>query len=117
MKIREMKDLLNATVLYGDDFLDTEVLSGFCCDMMSDVLARAGDEPVLITGLCNPQVIRTAEMMDIACIIFIRGKHPDDNMMRLATERQLPILCTRYRAFTTCGILYKNGLRGGEHIA
>ena len=79
MKIREIKDLLDATLLAGEDSLDHEVASACCSDMMSDVLAYVKDQGVLITGLVNSQVIRTANMMDMVCIVFARGKVPTED--------------------------------------
>ena len=76
MTVRDVKDVLGARVLAGEEFLDREVKSACGSDMMSDVLAFSKDHSVLLTGLCNPQVIRTAEMLDIVCIIFVRGKKP-----------------------------------------
>ena len=81
--------------------------------MMSDVLAYVKDQAVLLTGLNNPQVVRTAEMMDMKCIIFVRGKLPDENMLALARGKSISILTTDHYMFTACGILYENGLRGG----
>lgn len=82
-------------------------------DMMSDVLAYVKDQSALITGLTNPQVVRTAEMMDMICIIFVRGKHADDTIVNLAAQRNIAILQTPYSMFTACGMLYQHGLRGG----
>ena len=113
MKIEEIKTLLGAKVLFGQELLDKDAEFVFSSDMMSDVLAYAEDQSVLITGLCNPQVVRTAEMLDIVCIIFVRGKKPDDHMLHLAQEKGIVILGTSHFMFTTCGILYSNGLRGG----
>ncbi|MEF9839694.1 MAG: DRTGG domain-containing protein, partial [Lachnospiraceae bacterium] len=70
-------------------------------------------QSVLITGLCNPQVIRTAEMLDIVCIIFVRGKSPDNKILELAKEKRIAVLSTTHHMFTTCGILYNHGLLGG----
>lgn len=113
MKISEIKKLLNADVVCGEDFINNDVYSACGSDMMSDVLAFVKDQSVLLTGLCNPQAIRTAEMMDIVCIVFVRGKMPDESMLELAHERELVILTTPMRMFPACGILYENGLRGG----
>lgn len=77
MTVKDIKDILGARVACGEEYLDREVHSACGSDMMSDVLAFVKDKSVLLTGLCNPQVIRTAEMMDIVCVIFIRGKKPD----------------------------------------
>ena len=113
MTIREIKSMLDADVLYGDELLDGKAEFVFSSDMMSDVLAYAEDQSVLITGLCNPQVVRTAEMLDIVCIVFIRSKKPDEQILSMAKERKIAVLCTAHGMFTTCGILYSNGLSGG----
>jgi hypothetical protein len=93
--------------------LEKEVHTACGADMMSDVLAFVKDQSVLLTGLCNPQVIRTAEMMDIVCIVFVRGKVPDEAMLSIAKETEVVLLATEHRMFTACGLLYQNGLRGG----
>lgn len=113
MTIGRIKALLEADVLYGEDTLDDEVKYAFSSDMMSDVLAYADEHSALITGLCNPQVVRTAEMLDIVCIIFIRGKKADEKLLDMARERDLVVLETGHRMFTACGLLYEAGLRGG----
>ena len=76
MKLRQIAELLKARVLSSEEMLDAEVQNAFCCDMMSDVLAFAANQSVLLTGLLNPQVVRTAMMMDMHCIVFINGKEP-----------------------------------------
>lgn len=116
MTVQDIKEILNADVLAGADFLDREVHSACGSDMMSDVLAFVKDQSVLITGLCNPQAIRTAEMMDIVCLIFARGKNPDENMISMAEDRELVVLTTDLTMFTACGLLYNAGLRGGTSI-
>ena len=113
MTIGRIKALLEADVLYGEDTLDDEVKYAFSSDMMSDVLAYADEHSALITGLCNPQVVRTAEMLDIVCIIFIRGKKADEKLLDMARERDLVVLETGHRMFTACGLLYEAGLHGG----
>ena len=113
MKIRDMVNLLDAKVLCGEELLDKEVNSAFGCDMMSDVLAFVKEQAVLITGLCNPQVVRTAEMMDMRCIVFVRGKMPPEEVVDLARESGIVILATNERMYASCGKLYANGLSGG----
>ncbi|MBQ8208153.1 MAG: hypothetical protein IJZ89_05415 [Clostridia bacterium] len=110
MKISEIRDLLGASVLTGEGILDHEVTSACCSDMMSDVLAYVKDQGVLITGLVNPQVIRTANMMDMVCIVFARSKTPTEEMIELAKECGIAVMCTEKRAFETCGILYTAGI-------
>ncbi len=114
MKIRTIMELLDAEVLCGNDKLDGSVKSACGCDMMSDVLAFVKDQAVLVTGLCNPQVVRTAVMMDMRCIVFVRGKRPPEDVVSLAEESGLVILATEERMYTACGKLYVNGLTGGE---
>ena len=113
MTIGRIKALLEADVLYGEDTLDDEVNYAFSSDMMSDVLAYADEHSALITGLCNPQVVRTAEMLDIVCVIFVRGKKPDQKILDMARETGLVIMETGHRMFSACGMLYEAGLRGG----
>ena len=113
MKVSEIMKVLDAELIYGEDFLDREVYSACGSDMMSDVLAYVKEQAVLLTGLVNPQVVRTAEMMDMKCIVFVRGKNPDESMIELAKENSIPLLRTQREMFTSCGILYEHGLRGG----
>ena len=113
MTVDEVKRILDAKVVCGEEYMDRVVHSACGSDMMSDVLAFVKDQSVLLTGLCNTQVIRTAEMMDMACIVFVRGRYPDESMVVLANEKEIPLLSTTQRMFTACGMLYENGLRGG----
>ena len=114
MKIREISQLLDAKFYSGEEMLDREVHNGFGCDLMSDVLAYAENEAVLLTGLVNPQVIRTAEMMDIVCLVFVRGKEPTEAMIKLAEERSIVLMSTEKGMFTSCGLLYDAGLKCGD---
>ena len=114
MKICTIKDLLDAKVLAGEDRLGNHVYSACGSDMMSDVLAFVKDQAVLITGLVNAQVIRTAEMMDMVCVVFVRSKLPTPDMIALAEESGLVLLATDKRMYEACGLLYANGLVGGK---
>ena len=113
MKLSEVRDILDAEVLYGEDELDREVFSACGSDFMSDVLAYVKNQALLLTGLVNPQVIRTAEMLDIVCLVFVRGKKPDETIIDMAREREIIVLETGHRMFSSCGMLYKAGLGGG----
>ncbi len=113
MKIREIVELLDAKILCGEEHLDGEVCSACGCDMMSDVLAFVKEQAVLLTGLCNPQVVRTAEMMDMRCIVFVRGKDPTPEIIRMADDSGIVVLATEERMYVACGKLYSNGLAGG----
>ncbi len=110
MKIAQICELLEAEVLCGADQMDHEVHSACGSDMMSDVLAYVKDQAVLITGLVNPQVIRTAEMMDMVCIVFVRAKTPTEEMIRLADDAGMVLLRTHKRMYEACGKLYAAGL-------
>ena len=112
MYLKEVRDILSATVLCGEENLDLEVLSACGSDFMSDVLAYVKDQALLLTGLVNPQVIRTADMMDMKCIVFVRGKRPDEGMLALAKERGMVVMATAKPMYPSCGELYLNGLRG-----
>lgn len=114
MKVKELTEILEATVIYGEDFAQREVFTACGSDMMSDVLAFVKEQAVLLTGLVNPQVVRTAEMMDMKCIVFVRGKSPDESMIALAREREIVLVGTNMEMFTACGKLYEAGLRGGS---
>jgi predicted transcriptional regulator len=114
MTVKDIQAILKAAVLNADEeLLQNEVHTACGSDMMSDVLAFVKDQSVLLTGLVNPQVVRTAEMMDMVCIVFVRGKRPDPSIVELARERGIAVLSTPYRMFTACGLLYENGLKGG----
>jgi predicted transcriptional regulator len=113
MTIHDVMEILGAELIWGEEYLDREVHTACGSDMMSDVLAFVKDQSVLLTGLCNPQVIRTSEMMDIICIVFVRGKVPDEMMVELAKESHIVLLGTKRQMFSACGRLYEKGLRGG----
>lgn len=114
MKVNDIKEILGAEVICRADLLETPVNAACGSDMMSDVLAFVKEQAVLLTGLVNPQVVRTAEMMDMHCIVFVRGKRPDLNMIEMAEDRDMIMLCTDLEMFTSCGKLYSAGLRGGS---
>lgn len=114
MKICTIKDLLDAEVICGENLLDNEVYSACGSDMMSDVLAYVKDQAVLLTGLVNTQVVRTAEMMDMVCIVFVRSKSPTQEMIELAKESGMVLLRTRKRMYEACGKLYASGLVGNR---
>ncbi len=110
MKIREIMTLLQADVVCGEDQLDKDVISACCSDMMSDVLAYVKDQGVLLTGLVNSQTIRTAGMMDMLCIVFVRDKRPTEGMIDLARENGIVLMHTALRAYEASGRLYHAGL-------
>ena len=114
MKIRDIQHLLDAKLLCHGDSLDKEVNSAFGCDLMSDVLAYVKDQCVLLTGLVNPQVIRTAIMLDMVCVVFVRSKTPTDEILALAEESGIVVMSTNKTLYESCGIIYSAGLSGKE---
>ena len=113
MTIREIAETLDATWLCCEEEGGRALRTAFASDMMSDVLAYVKDQAVLVTGLNNPQVVRTADMMDMICIVFVRGKKPDGAILQLAVDRGIAVLATKLPMFAACGLLYEKGLRGG----
>ena len=114
MKICAMQELLDARVLCCEENLGKHVYSACGCDLMSDVLAYVKDQAVLLTGLVNPQVIRTAVMMDMVCVVFVRSKVPTEEMLELARESGIVIMATDKRLYEACGLLYSSGLVGNK---
>ena len=112
MRLAEIKGILNATVLWGEDKLDREVFSACGSDFMSDVLAFVKNQALLLTGLVNPQVIRTADMVEMKCVVFVRGKMPGMDILHLAEERDIGVMTCPKRMYEACGLLYSKGLRG-----
>ena len=112
MKIINIKELLDAEIICGEEYLGKHVYSACGSDMMSDVLSYVKDQAVLLTGLVNSQVIRTAEMMDMVCIVFVRSKSPNEEMIELAKESGIVLMRTDKRLYDACGTLYINGLVG-----
>ncbi|MEF9864682.1 MAG: DRTGG domain-containing protein [Christensenellaceae bacterium] len=113
MKRAELLELLSARVLCGEEQPDNEIYCACGSDMMSDVLAFTKHDAILLTGLVNNHVMRTAEMMDIQCVLFVRGKKPEKDIIEMAKDADMILLATEKPMFTACGILYTNGLKGG----
>ena len=113
MNLREIVDLLGAEVLAGNNLIDKiEVEFCFSADLMSDVLGRSHENGILITGLTNPQTIRTADVADIKAVCIVRGKKPETDSVELAGQKDIPLFVTKLTMFETCGILYMKGLKG-----
>ncbi len=109
MKIRDIVKILDAEVVLGENRLDDEVNKAFASDFMSDVLAQ-NESPLLISGLCNMQTIRTCEVVGIEYVVLSRDKRPTEEMLELAREENMVLLVCRYSLFKTCGLLYNAGL-------
>ena len=112
MRLRQVADILGADILCCRDKLDLEIYYAFSSDLMSDVLSYANKKTLLLTGLINPQVVRTAEMIDMPAIVFVRNKKPGDIIMKLAHENNFVILSTSHSLYTASGLLYASGLKG-----
>lgn len=112
MKLEEVRRILDAEVVSGKNHLDTEVNMACGADLMSDVLAFIKQGSLLVTGLTNPQVVRTAEMVDVKAICFVRAKKPGPDTIRLAESKGIPLLMTELPMFEACGRLYTEGLPG-----
>jgi predicted transcriptional regulator len=112
MKLAEVRDILEAEVIWGEEYIDKEIKTACASDLLSDVLAFIKSGSLLLTGLKNIQTVRTADMVDIVAICFVRGKRPDDETLALAKEKGIPLLSTRYLMYESSGRLFKNGLSG-----
>lgn len=110
MTINDVRELLNAEVIVGNASLMQEVSNACGSDSLGDTMAYIKEKAVLMTGVTDSQVVRTAEMMDIVCIVFVRGKQPDEATVKLAEELKIILLSTNYRMYEACGILYSHGL-------
>jgi hypothetical protein len=114
MNLNEIIEHAQGRVLNPVVSTDREILGGCGADLMSDVLAAVKPNAVLLTGLCNPQVIRTAQMADVSAIIFLRGKQPTPDMIHMATQEDIPLISSEKGMFDLCGKLYRAGLRSFE---
>ncbi|MHB1000923.1 MAG: DRTGG domain-containing protein [Armatimonadota bacterium] len=112
MSIDDIRKILRADVLCGEDKLCILINNACGCDLMSDVLAFTRPGALLLTGLTNSQVVRTAEILDLKCIVFVRDKRPDAATIQMAKENGIPVLSTPYPLFESCGLLFAKGLRG-----
>jgi len=114
MKLDQVMEILKAKVCTDVPFDDIEINAACGADLMSDALAFGDNKGLLLTGLNNPQSVRTAEMMDVHCVIIVRGKTPNEALIKLANEKDIVIMKTNYSMYTACGLLYKGGLPGGD---
>ncbi|MEN6364862.1 MAG: hypothetical protein ABFC75_01350 [Rectinema sp.] len=113
MTVAKIAEILDAGIYAGEDQLDLEVLAACGADLMSDVMAFVKERVVLLTGLLNPQSLRTADLLDIRVVVFVRGKKPTDDLVRIARDNGMILMSTKYSMFLACGRLYEAGLRGG----
>jgi predicted transcriptional regulator len=116
MTLNEVKKILKAGILTEKNDLDVAVEWAYCADLMSDVLAYSVTGCLLITGLTNTQVIRTAEVAGLRAVVFVQDKRPDIRTIALAEEKHIPLLSTNYSTFETCGKLFEKGLRSRHYL-
>ena len=114
MNLLEINKLINGKILAAADQADCEIKG--CCgaDLMSDVLATIQPNALLLTGLCNPQVVRTAEMADVTAIVLVRGKMPPVETIDLANQEHIPLITSPFGMFELCGRLFNAGLPSME---
>lgn len=112
LKLSDIAALLEAEIIVDCNSREFDICSACGADLMSDVMAYSRDNAMLLTGLVNPQVIRTADMMDIRVVVFVRGKHPTEAIMELAAEKGITVLKTCHPMFVACGKLYSSGVAG-----
>ncbi len=112
MTLEEVKKLLDAQVIIAPQDPQMELKMACGCDLLSDVLAFTKEESLLLTGLTNLQVVRTAELANIKALVFVRGKEPDREAIALAMEKNIPVLLTDLPMYEACGRLYRAGLQG-----
>jgi len=113
MTVEEAISLLDGQFFCGKDQAGIEISSACGADLMSDVMAFVKDRVLLLTGLVNPQVIRTATLLDIHAVIFVRGKVPSRDMIDMAEESSIILGGTKHPMFISCGKLYEAGLKDG----
>jgi predicted transcriptional regulator len=116
VKLTDVQALLQAEVICGPEHLDVEVGSACGADLMSDVLVHSKEKTLLLTGLTNVQIIRTAEMGDLVGIVLVRGKRPGPEVIQMAESKGIPIMVTCLPMFESCGILYKRGIKGCSEL-
>lgn len=112
MRLSEVAQVLEAEVLVGAEALGRDAPAGGGCDMISDLLFFGKPGMVLLTGLTQPAVVRTAQVMDISAVVLVRGKRPDEETLALAREAGLPVMVSPHSLYDCCGRLYARGLPG-----
>jgi len=111
MKLSEIAKALNANVICGQDRLEEDQDKAFASDLMSDILTLGDNFPMIVTGLCTMQTIRTCEMGNLDIIVFVRKKKPTQEMIELAEDNDMVLMECDYSMFKTCGLLWEAGLK------
>ncbi len=117
MKLREIKKILQAELIWGESHLDDEIEFAGGSDLMSDALALGKPGILLLTGLTNSQSVRTADIIEAKAIVYVRGKRPDDDGIKLAREKDIPLLSTKLMMYSACGLLSRHNLPGVNGLA
>ena len=116
MKLYEVKDILQADLICGSTLMGQDIVTACGADLMSDVLAFTKYGALLLTGLTNAQVVRTADVGGLTAIIFVRGKNPPSEVIMMADDLGIPLLTTNFTLYEACGILYQNGIRACPRV-
>lgn len=111
MNLKELAGIIDAEVISDVDLSEIDVPNAYACDLMSDVLAFCSPGSLLLTGLTNIQIVRTAQMLDLPAVVFVRGKIPLEETVSLAKENGIPVLLTKYSLYEVCGRLYAAGVK------
>ncbi|MBP9994523.1 MAG: hypothetical protein KBT67_06210 [bacterium] len=111
MKLTEIAELLNARVVCGQERLEEEQDIAFASDLMSDILTLGDNFPMIVTGLCTMQTIRTCEMGNLDIIVFVRKKKATPEMVELAEENDMVLMECDFSMFKACGLLWEAGLK------
>lgn len=110
MNLKQILSVIDGRLISDSADLSTEVEMACGADLMSDVLAFTHSGTLLMTGLTNPQVIRTSEMAGIKAIVFVRGKNPPPETLALADSKGIPLMASHLTMYEVCGLLYASGL-------
>jgi len=114
MKLSDVKRILDADVLCGDEMLYVDVKRCFACDLISEMLIYVSPQTLLITSLTNAHIIHTAQVMDAAGVVFVGGKKPDEMVIKNAELSNIPLLSTPHLIYDCCGLLFGNGVKGEQ---
>lgn len=110
--LQQICELLDGTFMCGEEQADQQVYTACGCDLMSDVLAFTRSGSVLLTGLTNMQVIRTAEMLDLKAVVFVRSKRPDESVVEMARSLNMVLVMSPHPLYESCGRLFAAGMPG-----
>ena len=116
LKLKEIARIIDCEVVTGEKFLDQDYKEICAADLMSDVLAFGTPGGTLLTGLSNVQSVITAHVAEIKAVVYVRGKRPDADAIKLASQKRIPLLTTQLSMFEACGRLFQKGLRSGANL-